>query len=71
LKANLVWDLSVEKEEFEVVIRGMDWALTLWDLDQWLREELKYHNASDDYQVIRDKIHDLLAERNLSLDMLH
>jgi hypothetical protein len=48
----------------------MDWALTLWDLDQYLRNQLKYHDVGEDYQVIRDKLHELLEERQLSLDMV-
>ena len=48
----------------------MAWALTLWELDQYLRNQLKYHDGSEDLQVVRDKLHELLEERNLSLDMV-
>ena len=70
MKAILVWNLPGEQMEFEVVSRGMAWALTLWDLDQYLRNQLKYHDVGDDYQVVRDKLHELLEERDLSLDMV-
>ena len=70
MKAILVWNLPEEQMEYEVVSRGMDWALTLWDLDQYLRNQLKYHDVGEDYQVIRDKLHELLEERQLSLDMV-
>ena len=59
-----------EQNEFEIVSRGMAWALTLWDLDQYLRNQLKYGDAPDDLQVVRDKLHELLEDRNLSLEMV-
>jgi hypothetical protein len=70
MKAILVWNLPEEQMEYEVVSRGMAWALTLWELDQYLRNQLKYHDGSDDLQVVRDKLYELLEERQLSLDMV-
>jgi len=59
-----------EQDEFEIVSRGMAWALAMWDLDQYLRDQLKYYDAPDDLQVVRDKLHELLEDRNLSLEMV-
>lgn len=70
MKAILVWNLPEEQDEYEVVSRGMDWALAMWELDQWLRNQLKYYDGSDDLQVVRDKLHELLKERDLSLEMV-
>ena len=70
MKAILVYNLPEDEDIYNMSVRGMDLALTLWDFDRWLRNQLKYHLVGDDYQVIRDKLHDILAERNLSLDML-
>ena len=70
MKAILVWNLPEEQDEYDVVSKGMAWALTLWDLDQYLRNQLKYGDAPDDLQVARDKLHELLEDRNLSLEMV-
>ena len=67
-KATLKFYLPLEQSEFDTAVKANDWKYTTWDLDQWLREQLKYHDASDDYQIIRDKLWEFLNERNLNFD---
>ena len=31
-----------DKKEFEYAFHGIDFLLCLWDMDQWLRSEIKY-----------------------------
>jgi hypothetical protein len=38
---------------------GMELYLVLWDLDQYLRDEVK-HNDREDLQEVRDKLHEYM-----------
>jgi len=67
-KAILEFIFPDDEQEFRVASAAMDWCLTVWDFDQWLRSEIKYRNQ--DYQVVRDKLHEILRYRNLDLDMI-
>ena len=42
MKAILEFNLPEDKEEFDVASKGMDWSLVAWDIDQLLRDKLKY-----------------------------
>jgi hypothetical protein len=48
----------------------------LWDLDQSLRSKTKYapddlpQDKYDAYQEVRDELHELLTNHNVSLDMV-
>lgn len=66
--ATLKFNLPEEASEFETAVKAHDWKYTVWDFNQWLREQLKYHEASDDYQIVRDKLWEFLNDRNLNFD---
>jgi len=42
MKAFLVFNRPNDEQEFRVASTAMAWYLTVWDLDQWLRGEIKY-----------------------------
>ena len=65
-KAILEFDLPTEQAEFETAIKAHDWKYAMWDLDQWLRNEIKYHDK--DYQKVRDQLWEVLQDRDLNLD---
>ena len=60
--------------EAEIVFRGMDWALTIWDLDEDLRANIKYghkfKNADEALLWVRQRIQEILEDRNLTLDII-
>lgn len=66
--AQLKFKLPEEQSEFETAIKAHDWKYTLWDFDQWLRNELKYNAVSDDYQIIRDKLWEFMNDMDLNFD---
>jgi hypothetical protein len=72
-KAILEFNLPEENEEFESAHKGILYKLVIWDLDMYLRDILKYNSDSYDEKVIielqktRDKIHELLSERDLNI----
>ena len=65
-KAVLSFLLPEEKVEFETATKAHDWKYAMWDLDQWLRNEIKYHDK--DYQKVRDQLWEVLQDRDLNLD---
>jgi hypothetical protein len=73
-KVILEFDPFEEREDMESAINGWKWKMLVWDLDQYLRSELKYndHNLTkDSYKALerlREKLHELKNESGLSLD---
>ena len=69
MKAILEFNLPEEKEEFDAASKGMDWALVAWEIDQHLRNELKYGNLSSDGRIRLEKtrtaLNDMIADRGL------
>uniref|UniRef100_A0A6H1Z9H7 Uncharacterized protein n=1 Tax=viral metagenome TaxID=1070528 RepID=A0A6H1Z9H7_9ZZZZ len=63
-----------DKCEEELTFRGIDWALTVWDLDNELRGKLKYghkfKNADESLLWVRELLRDILENRNLSLETI-
>jgi len=62
-----------DAEEALTALDGYKWKLALWDLDQYMRSEIKYNpdlteQAYIALQECRDKITILLQEYNLKLD---
>jgi len=74
MKAKLTFDLPEEQSEFNFATQGSDWWMVCWDMDQWLRSELKH--PSDDmskdtyqaYEECRNQLREFINERSLNLD---
>lgn len=71
--AKLIFNLPEERIEFETATKAHDWKYAMWDLDQWLRNEIKYNDNLEDVeylnmQHLRDKLWELLQDRNLNFD---
>lgn len=78
-KAILEFDLNEpdDKEAHKRAVKSLDMALALWDMDQYLRSQIKY---SDEYELTdeqyktldetREKLHQILSEYNISFDEL-
>jgi len=67
-KIELAFDLPEEKSNYEVTVHAMDFALVCWDLDNYLKFAID--NREQNLQPIRDKLHELMADRGVSLDMI-
>jgi vacuolar-type H+-ATPase catalytic subunit A/Vma1 len=76
MKAILEFNLPDDDQEYNLANNAMNFWNVLWELDQELRANTKY--APDDmssdtyeaYQSIRDKLHELMTDNNVSLDMV-
>jgi hypothetical protein len=66
MKAILEFNLPEDKEEFDVTSRGMDWALLAWDIDQFIRNKIKYEQDRDGVlQLVRNELNFRMEEKGL------
>lgn len=62
-----------ELEDARTAIDGWKWKHSMWELDQWLRGEIKYNEKISGetdaaYQAVRDKIREILNDDNLNIE---
>jgi hypothetical protein len=77
MKAILEFNLPDDQQDFQLASNAMKFWSVLYELDKDLRAKTKY--ASDDlpedkydaYQEVRDMLHELMRNENISLDMVH
>ena len=69
MEAILKFNLPEDKEEFDVASKGMDWSLVAWDIDQLLRDKLKYGkllpNTRETLEEIRNTLNEMLIDKGL------
>jgi hypothetical protein len=72
MKAILEFSLPEEEDEHSLAVNARKYYTVLWDIDQQLRNKIKYSNASDDtiaaYEETRDLLWELLNDKGLDLD---
>ena len=60
-----------EEEEFQICIKSMDYWNALFDLDQWLRNKLKYEDITEEqykaFEEVRNELHQKSREYNINL----
>ena len=70
-KIILKFDSTEEAEDARTALDGYKWKLLAWDLNQELRNKVKYCPDNEDpqaYEAIRNKLHELLDEYKLNID---
>jgi len=76
MKAVLKFQLPEETREFECASKSLELVLALWDMDQYLRNKMKYEseNMSEEvyktHEEIRSHLINLMEERGLNFDFL-
>jgi len=73
MKAILEFELPEDKNEFDIIRNGMDWALAIWEFDQKLRNILKYNYKDYDYDTVerlRGELREFLEVYNLTLEII-
>lgn len=74
MKAVLEFEFPKDDVDFYWATNGAKMNIVLWDMDQWLRGQIKYapDEMSDDkleaFEECREKLRELLDEYNLDLD---
>lgn len=70
-KVTIEFQLPEEQEELKDAQKGTEYNIVLFDIDQYLRNEIKHGNhlqvEYDIFQRVRDKLHELLNEREINL----
>ena len=69
MKAILEFNLPDDQGEYERVNKAIDLCGVLFDFDQYLRSEIKYHDK--DLQDARDKLYELMGSYNIDLDKIY
>ena len=72
MKAILEFDLDELKdvENHARMLKATDLCTCLWDIDQWLRAQIRHGNKNE-YEPVRDKLHELMNENGINLDQLY
>lgn len=74
MEAILKFDLDEDKVDFMHAVKGTEAHLCLWEMDQWLRGNIKHASDStpDDeingYEKSRQQLRELMSSFNLSFD---
>lgn len=78
-KAILEFDLNEpdDREAHKRAVKSLDLVLALWDIDQYLRSQIKYGDeielTDEQFTTLdetREKLHSILREYNISFDEL-
>jgi len=76
MKAILEFNLPDDQQDFQLASNSMKFWSVLYELDQDLRAKTKYapddlpQDKYDAYEEVRDMLHELMRDNNISLDMV-
>ena len=66
MKAILEFILPDDKTEFDAASKAMDWAILAWDIDQFIRNKIKYEQDRDGVlQLVRNELNFQMEEKGL------
>jgi len=72
MKAILEFILPDDKTEFDTASKAMDWAILAWDIDQYIRNRLKYQSekldtssAKEELELLRESLNEMLIVSGL------
>jgi hypothetical protein len=66
MKAILEFNLPEDREEYVVASRGMEWALLVLHIDQFIRNKIKYEQDREDIlQLVRNELTFQMEEKGL------
>ena len=72
MKAILEFNLPEDQYEFNNVIKGGDWKHVCWEMEQYLRKEIKYNDSLSEeqlrvYEGVRKEFYGFMNENNVDL----
>ena len=66
MKAILEFDLPEDEELFQAADKGMDWALLVLDIDQFIRNKIKYEQDREGVlELVRKELNFQMEEKGL------
>ena len=74
--SKLIWEFNLDddgvKEEFDDAYKGAEWKLVVWDIDNRLRDLLKYDNdyktPNEALEAIRTELHNIMEGWGVGFD---
>ena len=70
--ATLTFNLPDEQEEFQDAVNGNAYKAVIWQIDMYLRSQLKHgelpESEYDKVQEIRDELHSIMNEHKVSYE---
>ena len=72
-KVILEFDRVEEYDEIQEALNGWKWASVCYDLDQWLRSEVKYNENNtgaqiEAYEAVRERLREIMQEWKLNFE---
>jgi hypothetical protein len=74
MKATLEFNLPEDSHEFQMATQGADMHSVLWDMDQWLRTNVKHcpdGTSEDTYKAMvecRNQLYEFMNDYNVKFD---
>ena len=65
MEAILKFNLPEDSEDFKEAQEGWKWKSALFELDQWIRGEVKHGEGIKDGDQVREKIREILQDHEL------
>jgi len=66
MKAILEFNLPEEEEQFNAANKGMDWALLVWHIDQFIQNKIKYEqDRGGVLQLVRNELNFQIEQKGL------
>ena len=66
MKAILEFNLPEDQDQFDIATKAMDWSLLAWDIDQFIRNKIKYDQDRDGVlQLVRNELNFQMEEKGL------
>ena len=71
MKVILEFELPRDKKKFDVVSKGMDWALVVWDMDQIMHKKVKYSELPDEARLAIDELRLIMSDMLINRVLLY
>ena len=71
MKVILEFELPRDKKKFDVVSKGMDWALVVWDMDQIMHKKVKYSELPDEARLAIDELRLTMSDMLINSGLLY
>ena len=66
MEAILKFNLPEDQDQFDVATKAMDWSLLVLDIDQFIRNKIKYDQDRDGVlQLVRNELNFKMEEKGL------
>lgn len=73
MKAILEFNLPDDQPEFDLANKGSDYYSVLWEMDQWLRSQIKYNDSltNEQYEVYekcREQLREFMNDNEVTFN---